>query len=260
MPDYKIYGSDIQVVLVHGGPGARNSMTDLALLLSKDLGVLEINQTKYTIDELIEEMKICIRSNTQNKLVLLGHSWGAWLVCMYAAKYPADVKSLILVGSGSFDESYLSDFHQTRMNRLSNKDKTHFDQLMAVFNSDKANKDPLMKEFGQLMAKLDTYDYMDNEHASIGDGDYKMYASIWPEASAFRQHGQLLEVTKALSIPLHVVQGSYDSHQIRGIKEPFDKAGITCDYHILKKCGHYPWRETYAKDAFIDLIKHIVKC
>ncbi|MBI9012447.1 MAG: alpha/beta hydrolase [Clostridiales bacterium] len=259
MNDYNIYGEeDIKLVLVHGGPGARGSMKDLALMLSDELGVLEINQTKCSIDELIEDMKVCIDNHCKEQFVLLGHSWGAWLICLYAARYPENINKLVLVGSGCFNEDYVREFNNTRMSRLSPKERVYFDSLVKELNSgDMSVKNDVMKKFGALMGKLDTYAYIENEQASVGQGDFKMYDSIWSEASSLRRNGQLLDIVKCLSVPLHVVQGDYDSHNIKGIIEPFDQLDIDYDFNLLTKCGHYPWREKYAKDTFIEIIKGI---
>lgn len=259
MNEYNIYGEkDIKLVLVHGGPGARGSMKDLALMLSDEFGVLELNQTKYSIDELIEDMKHHIDNHCKQEIVLLGHSWGAWLVCLYTAKYPENIKKLVFVGSGCFNEDYVREFNATRMSRLSPEEKSYFDTLMKELNSDDlSTKNAIMKKFGALMGKLDTYEYIENENASVGQGDFMIYNSIWPEASSLRRTGQLLDITKHLSVPLHVIQGEYDSHNIKGILEPFNQMDIDYDYNLLTKCGHYPWREKHAKDAFIEIIKSI---
>lgn len=259
MNDYNTYGKqDIQLVLVHGGPGARGSMKDLALMLADDIGVLEVNQTKYTIDALIEDMKDYIDTLCNQPVVLLGHSWGAWLICLYAAKYPENIKQLVLVGSGSFTSDYVRAFNNTRMSRLSPKDKKRFDSLMEAFHSeDLSTKNDVMKEFGELMGKLDTYAYLDNVHASVGQSDFEMFHAIWGEASALRNSNQLLQTAKTLSVPMHIIQGDYDSHDIRGILEPFHKANIECAHSLLEKCGHYPWREKHARDAFLDIIRSI---
>lgn len=257
MNNNNIYGKDIKIVLVHGGPGARGSMSDLAEALSEYVGVLEINQSKYTIDELIEEMKGYIEECCNHKVALLGHSWGAWLVCLFAYKYPEYINKIIMVGSGSFDQKYVQTFHKRRLSRLSNEERVYYDELMKDFTSDDMSiKDEVMSKFGELMGKLDTYESLGA--TNNGEGNFKMFNAIWSEAASLRKTGELLEMTKEVNVPIHVIQGDYDSHHIDGIIEPFDKVNIKYTYDIIEKCGHYPWREKFGKDTFIRLVlKHL---
>ena len=68
----RLYGNEpYKVVLVHGGPGVIGSLKGFAKELSirTDKGV--------------------------EKVTLIGHSWGAWLVALLAEKYPEVVKCII---------------------------------------------------------------------------------------------------------------------------------------------------------------------
>lgn len=256
MNDYNVYGTDdVKLVLVHGGPGARGSLKDLAVMLSKDVGILEIHQTKCSIEELIEDMNTYMTKVCKNSVVLLGHSWGAWLVCLYASIHPAEVEKLILVGSGSFHEKYVKEFHDRRLSRLRHDEKTEYDRLMNAFlSTETSHKDDVMAEFGSLMAQLDTFEFEGHEDSTIGETSFHMFQSIWNEAANLRKTGELLETMKDIAVPIHVIQGDYDSHEIKGILEPFHERGIQYTYHVIKKCGHYPWREKYGKKEFFDII------
>lgn len=256
MNEYNVYGrKEIDLVLVHGGPGARGSLKDLAVMMSNDLGILEINQSKLSIRELIEDMNNYITKTCKNKVALLGHSWGAWLVCLYAHRYHDKVEKLILVGSGSFDTKYVNEFSDRRLSRLSKDEKIKYDILMKDFRSnDLSNKDEVMTEFGKLMARLDTYEFEGNEYAIIGEASFQMFNSIWNEALNLRKTGELIDIVKEIDVPIHVVHGDYDSHEIKGVLEPFEKYGIQCTHDVIKKCGHYPWREKYGKNEFLNII------
>ncbi|WP_199619527.1 alpha/beta fold hydrolase [Paenibacillus alkalitolerans] len=256
MNEYNVYGrKEVSLVLVHGGPGARGSLKDLAVMLSKDLGILEINQSKLSIKELIEDMNKYITKTCKNKVALLGHSWGAWLVCLYAHNYPDKVEKIILVGSGSFDTRYVKEFSDRRLSRLSKDEKSEYDLLMKDFiSNDLSNKDEVMFKFGKLMAKIDTYEFVGNEYSTIGEASFQMFNSIWNEASNLRKTGELMNIMKEIDVPIHVIHGDYDSHEIKGVLEPFEEYGIQCTYDVIKRCGHYPWREKYGKNEFLDII------
>ena len=78
----RLYGKrPYRIVLVHGGPGAIGTLKGFSDELSRvsNIGVVEALQSKYTISELIEELKEQILENCEGRVYLIGHSWGARL-------------------------------------------------------------------------------------------------------------------------------------------------------------------------------------
>ena len=51
-------------------------------------------------------------------MTLVGWSWGAWLGFILAARHPALVRKLVLVGSGPFEEAYAAGIMDIRLARL----------------------------------------------------------------------------------------------------------------------------------------------
>lgn len=56
-------------------------------------------------------------------IILIGHSWGAMLIYMFAAKYNHLVKKIILVSSGSIEEKYYEDLCKNRESKLTEEEK-----------------------------------------------------------------------------------------------------------------------------------------
>jgi pimeloyl-ACP methyl ester carboxylesterase len=81
-----------------------------------------------------------------------------------------------------------------------------------------------------------------------------MYAAVWPEAARLRQTGELLRLAALIECPVVAIHGVYDPHPAEGVGTPL--ARTLRDFHmvVLDKCGHAPWRERYAADAFYDLL------
>lgn len=147
-----VYGEDIKVVLVHGGPGDRGGLSDLAWLLSERVGVLEIYQSSLSITQLVEDMNEIIREHCDAPVVLLGHSWGAWLVSIFAQAYPLLVKKIILVSSGSFTNQYGKVIQEIRNSRLTEEKQMTYDRLMKAFSSENTNiKDQAMAQLGTFL-------------------------------------------------------------------------------------------------------------
>ena len=101
------YGSSpFSVAVIHGGPGAGGEMAAVARELCSGRGVLEPLQTAHSLQGQVEELKGLLEENAQLPATLIGFSWGAWLSFILAARYPAMVKRLVLIGSGPFEEKY----------------------------------------------------------------------------------------------------------------------------------------------------------
>lgn len=151
----RLYGQGpYKVVLVHGGPGAIGSLKGFAKELNDrtNIGVVEAIQSKYSIDELIEELHNQIQGHCFNKITLIGHSWGAWLVALYSARYPEQVDSTVLVGSGPLEDKYVSEIGMRRMQNLSEEDGALFQRLV-----NKQATDEDMKRIPVLFEKSDNY-------------------------------------------------------------------------------------------------------
>ncbi len=106
------------IVALRGGPGAAGSVFGLARLIAKEFGVLEPMQSKYTIGELEEELMEQMEENCPGKVILAGHSWGAWLAGLFAERFPDKVEKVILIGSGLLDECYVSQIGERRRENL----------------------------------------------------------------------------------------------------------------------------------------------
>ncbi len=80
MKNYRLYGKEpYRVILLHGGPGAWGEMTEVALELEKEYGIIETYQTKPTIQGQIEELYQIIHEKGNEPITIIGFSWGAWL-------------------------------------------------------------------------------------------------------------------------------------------------------------------------------------
>jgi pimeloyl-ACP methyl ester carboxylesterase len=62
------------------------------------LGWSEPSRTTRTVDRMVAELRgVLAHSVSSGPAVLVGHSFGAFLILVYAARYPADVAGLVLV-------------------------------------------------------------------------------------------------------------------------------------------------------------------
>ena len=156
------YGSSpFSVAVIHGGPGAGGEMAEVARELCAGRGILEPLQTAHSLQGQVEELKGLLEESAQLPVTLIGFSWGAWLSFILAARYPAMVKRLVLVGSGPFQEKYAQIIMQTRLSRLSEEEGRQVRSIFAILdgqNNGDIEKNRALACMGELFSRTDSFD------------------------------------------------------------------------------------------------------
>ncbi|MBI9034576.1 MAG: alpha/beta hydrolase [Bacteroidales bacterium] len=256
---FKTYGnSPYRIVLVHGGPGALGSLEPLALELSKEHGIIEALQTRTSIMGLLDELLEIVKQNTEGPIILVGHSWGAWLSLIFTSEYPELIEKLILIGAGSFDESYSKEISETRMDRLSRFDQHLFDRLLLQLNNPKnKNKDVTFKRLSKIIQKADSHKLINTSNDRTVCR-FDLFKSIWPEANQMRKSGELLKDVHKIKCPVIAIHGDYDPHLWEGVHNPLKQLLDDFQFHLLEKCGHEPWNEECAREQFFQIINQYI--
>jgi len=243
------------IVVVHGGPGACGEMAPVARGLSSGFGVLEPLQTAITIDGQVKELEEAIRTHGNPPVALVGHSWGAWLAFILAAKNPSLVGKLVLVGSGPFEEKYASEIMPARLSRLPENERNELALLLKKMESQgEKDSDAIMDRVGDLISKSDHFDPLPLEPEPV-EFRPEVYQSVWPEASRLRQSGELLEMGKKITCPVVAIHGDHDPHPADGVRIPLEKVLKDFKFVLLEKCGHDPWLEKHAREKFFEVLK-----
>lgn len=252
MKNIRTYGKiPYKTALIHGGPGAAGDMRPVAEELSKYFSVIEPLQTKKSIDELLKELHLQICSLCHSPITVTGHSWGAWLGIIFAAKYPELVNKLILISSGPFEESYTLKMMEDRINHLNEDDRSKYFSLIQDSGG------IMTEELGYLLSKADTFEQLPEIETPV-DFSPDIYLYVWNEAKKLRQSGKLIDYCKNLKCPVTAIHGKYDTHPAIGVSEPLTKAIKDFKMILLDKCGHYPWKEKYARKKFFELLVELV--
>lgn len=244
-----------KIAVVHGGPGAAGSVKPVCEELSNVCGVLEPLQTEMSVDGQLEELIKVLEENTEEPVILIGHSWGAMLIYMFAAKYSHLVKKIILISSGSLEEKYYEDLCKNREERLTEEERIELNRLQKIF-SNPGNEDmnKVFARFGALMEKLDSYELMEID-SDESLPSYEIFTKVWSQAHTMRKSGEMYKMGKDIKCEVVAIHGDYDSHPAIGIKDSLEKIISNFKFYELKKCGHTPWAEVYAKDEFYRILK-----
>lgn len=263
MLNLRKYGAPpYEIAVIHGGPGAPGEMAPVARELAARArprrGVLEPLQTAASVLGQIEELQTVLEKSARLPIVLLGHSWGAWLSYLLAARHPGQVKKLILVGSGPFTEAYVPAINALRFSRLSDAENRQVKKWLAALEDPALeNRDEILRRFGRLMTKIDTYCPIPR-HAGKNDAAVTVQAAVFQnvlsEAMALRQSGELLRLGAGIQCPVLAIHGDYDPHPFAGVQEPLSQVIRDFRFILLRHCGHTPWKELYAREKFYQLL------
>jgi pimeloyl-ACP methyl ester carboxylesterase len=259
MQNLRAYGkAPFTIAVIHGGPGAGGEMAPVARKLAPYYGVLEPIQTAVTLEGQVQELRKVLESQSHSPVILIGFSWGAWLSFIVAARYPALIKKLILVGCAPFEERYTAALHEIRLIRLDADEKTEFESLLQGLNNPATkDKDRLLARLGALAFKADAYDALLDQVDETDRIDQKgdIFQSVWDSAAKMRRSGELLALSEHIQCPVVAIHGDHDPHPAEGVGEPL--SGVLRDFRmvVLEKCGHTPWIERQARDRFYSVLE-----
>ncbi len=200
-------------------------------------------------------MRETVEKNCSPPVILLGHSCGAWLVYLFAAKYSDPVNRIILISSGPFEQHYASGIMNTRLNRLGAKEKARVEELMSLLSNAELKDREMLSEFRELLAKTDHFDLLEDAERVEVNIDAEIYKSVWKEASEMRSSGELLESGKKIRCPVLAVHGDFDPHPAEGVEIPLSRILKDFKYRLLERCGHMPWMEIHAREEFYKIVE-----
>ena len=255
--DCRVYGdAPYRAVVVHGGPGAPGTCAGICRGLAGDMGVLEHLQTKHTIEALLAELHGILDRYGLQQTVLIGHSWGAWLSYLFAARYPDAVQKLILVGSGPFEAAYVPQIAQARAARLTLAQAQAMQEAFSYLNSGSAGHDDARQQAFFDLPDTDHYCLLDDIPEDMLHFDEAQYRALFGEIVPMRESGALLAYAEQIRCPVLAIHGRDDPHPVEGVRGPL--AGRLRDFRLveLEKCGHDPWKERYAREAFFDILRN----
>jgi len=257
--NYRLWGnSPYQIISLHGGPGAVGGLGPLSKKLGSRIGIVEYLQMKKTIEEELSKLHDLITSLSALPAILLGHSWGAVLSLLFAARYSSLLKKIILIGCPPLQEKYVEQLSATRWKRISAGYEKEYQEIGKRMNSpDPKVREKAFQEFGLFFEKLDSFSFDEgaiNEDSSLYRFSYDISRSIWNEFLPMRKNGAFLKEISKIETEMVFIHGDYDPHPVIGIEEPLKSINKSHKFYVLKDCGHSPWVEKQAKDEFFKIL------
>ena len=170
-----------------------------------------------------------------------------------------NVKKLVLVSSGPFDQKYADGIMKVRLERLNEDERAEVESLSAKLkDGTDEDQNKVMLRFGELMSKADAYDPVPHNNQKI-EVNYEIHQKVWVQADELRRSGQLMEIGQKIKCPVVAIHGDYDSHSGEGVKVPLTNIIKNFRFISIPKCGHRPWQERQAQNRFYDILKKELK-
>lgn len=254
------------VVLIHGGPGAPGDMAPLARHLCNQFRILETLQrisgdVPLTVARHVSDLYDVLRDPVQEGPVhLVGHSWGAMLALTYAARYPAEVDRVVIIGCGTFDKRSRKAY-QTRMaQRMNSNDRRHINNLKAQLAVEKGRqrRNELFAEFGAIYTRIQSFNSLVT-NSEVLNYDEGGFSETWKDAISLQDRGIQPEEFKRIQAPVIMIHGDEDPHPGSSIYRSMTPFIRDIQYRELSRCGHIPWIERDAKDEFYELLTECLR-
>jgi pimeloyl-ACP methyl ester carboxylesterase len=146
------------------------------------------------------------------------------LALAYACSHPENARALVLIGCGTFDA----------------ESRARMKELIGERGTEKA------------------YDFCpahaDREDSWMENFDIRAHTKTWEDMMRLQENGTYPESFSRITAPALMVHGSYDPHPGRMIYDSLTPYIKNLQYRELEKCGHYPWREKFARDRFFAIM------
>lgn len=252
---FRLHGNPpYRIVVVHGGPGGVGQARPLAEEIARKYGVVEPFLLAETFEEQVLELKGIIESRAEAPVVLAGHSYGAMISYVFAARYPELVRKLVMVSSAALDAEGGNKAVQTRLSRLSPEQEERLETERAIYKSAKGKtKARAFVDLFTLIQELDSYDPIPHK-SDLEVIRPKLYDSAWEGVQMLRDSGRLAAYGKDIRCPVVAIHGDYDPRPAEGIRYILEDNVKNFRFILLQKCGHYPWYEKQALDKFYNVL------
>jgi pimeloyl-ACP methyl ester carboxylesterase len=248
-------GTGLPVLVLHGGPGAPGSATELAAAVGDAFHVLEPLQRRrgaepLTVRRHVEDLLEVIEALDGERPALVGHSWGAMLALAVAAAHPGRVASLALIGCGTFDPVARDRLREIRSSRMGDEVRARLERL----DREIADPDQRLRAMGELIGEIDSYDAV-AAAPPTEPFDAQGSEETWQDMVRLQAEGVYPAAFSAIDAPVVMLHGAFDPHPGPLIRASLAPHVRRLEYREWERCGHTPWLERAVRDDFLATLR-----
>jgi pimeloyl-ACP methyl ester carboxylesterase len=181
---------------------------------------------------------------------LVGHSWGAMLALACAAAHPDRVRSLVLIGCGTFDPAARERMRAVCQERMDPGARDRMERLEHEF----PDPDERLAAMGKLIQRVHSCELIADEDEA-GTCDAPAHEETWADMLKQQERGVYPAAFAAIRSPVVMMHGALDPHPGRMIYAGLKPCLPQLEYREWERCGHYPWLENAARDEFHSFLR-----
>ncbi|HEY1535826.1 MAG TPA: alpha/beta hydrolase [Polyangiaceae bacterium] len=247
------------VLVLHGGPGAPGSARGLAQILAQRFTVFEpLQRRSGSVPLSVEQHVQDLAAVAPAPALIVGHSWGAMLGLSYAARYPAAVSKLVLVGCGSYDEATRAQLRASLQERLGPAGRQRLAELQAqpLGETNLTQRESALQQLGDIQSKLETFAPIehDSDTSELLPVDSAGHTETWNDAIRLQRDGVEPQSFSQIRACVLMIHGDDDLHPGAATRDLLRQYIPQLEYLNLERCGHEPWREQYARESFAEAL------
>jgi proline iminopeptidase len=258
---YEEHGQGQTLILLAGGPGLNpgylkgfydklSKKYRCIVLHQRGTGesiLSEVNKQTVNVDRYIEDLNGLYKELGNQKLILVGHSWGGMLSFSYAANEPEKIEKIILLNTGGVTDKFYTWFGSNINMRLFPEDlelyQSQIDNkrstLVAIWPGYFFDREMALKSRPALDYKFSNQGGIN----SLASGDLR------------KRSEERVEKLKNYTGPIDLITGRQDPV---GESVVYEAKEILphLNYTFIENCGHFPWLEKEDRSKiFYDLFE-----
>jgi proline iminopeptidase len=194
-----------------------------------------------------------------NKLILIGHSWGGFLASLYAAEFPEHVEALILISPANTlvmpQPNAEEDLFASVRAGLPAGQQAEYDQFMdeymnfnTLFQKSEADLVAMNEQFGKYYVQVVKTD-LPRQGRSGG-------WMVWAQYISMGQRHDYRSSLKNVTAPVLVIHGA-DDLQSEAASRAYVEAFPNAEFVVIENAGHFSFEDQ--PEQFSNVVAKFLK-
>ncbi len=292
-PDIRLYhfaeGQGRNVLVIHGGPGMpfREPLAGLEPLTgeyrfhyydqrgsgesTRPFDRFDSKNTYQNMTQLeqtlglgaqVADIERIRRILGEEKLILVGHSWGGLLASLYAAEFPGHVEKLVLISPANMlimpQPDADSDLFTSVRSQLTPDELAEYDAFIqdyfdfnGIFSKSEADLVAMQEKFGEYYVRVIGL----TDETSVQQGEPGGWMA-WAMYLSMGQRHDYSQAMKQVDVPVLVIHGA-DDLQSEAASRMYSDAFPNAQFAVIQNASHFSFQQQ--PEQFAELMGDFLK-